>query len=125
MLEDDYASLRSAVDNFAKDLGIVLDIGKTHRFPLPIAATAHQQFLAAAAAGLGALDDAAVVKVYERLAGVDIAAAIRSADASSPVVFARWGVSPTDPLSTHMRQENSCSHFDDEFDVLAGGLPLR
>jgi 3-hydroxyisobutyrate dehydrogenase len=83
MFENDYASLRSAVDNFAKDLGIVLDIGKTHRFPLPIAAAAHQQFLAAAAAGFGQLDDAAVVKVYERLTGVDVAVAARSVDAST------------------------------------------
>ena len=89
MLEDDYASLRSAVDNFVKDLGIVLDIGRAHRFPLPMAATAHQQFLAAAAAGLGRLDDAAVVKVYERLAGVDVAAAARSAAAASANLFTR------------------------------------
>jgi len=89
MFEDDYATLRSAVDNFVKDLGIVLDIGKTHRFPLPIAATAHQQFLAAAAAGFGQFDDAAVVRVYERLAGVDVATAAKSADAASAVVFTR------------------------------------
>lgn len=71
MLERDFTP-RSAVDIFVKDLGLVLDTGRDLRFPLPIAATAHQQFLAAAAAGLGGEDDAAVVKVYERLAGIEV-----------------------------------------------------
>jgi 3-hydroxyisobutyrate dehydrogenase len=74
MLAADYTP-RSAVDIFVKDLGIVLDAGRALRFPLPVVAAAHQQFLAAAAAGLGRADDAAVVKVYERLAGIDVAAA--------------------------------------------------
>ena len=71
MLERDF-SPRSAVEIFVKDLGLVLDTGRTLRFPLPIAAAAHQQFLAAAAAGLGYEDDAAVVKVYEQLAGIEV-----------------------------------------------------
>jgi 3-hydroxyisobutyrate dehydrogenase len=87
MLEGDYTSSRSAVGNFVKDLGVVLEIGKMHRFPLPIAAAAHQQFLAAAAAGLGQLDDAAVVQVYERLAGIDVAAVARSASIADAAVL--------------------------------------
>jgi 3-hydroxyisobutyrate dehydrogenase len=71
ILARDFAPL-SAVEIFVKDLGIVLDTGRDLRFPLPIAATAHQQFLAAAAAGLGREDDSAVVKVYERLAGIEV-----------------------------------------------------
>lgn len=51
----------------------IFDAGRTLRFPLPIAAAAHQQFLAAAAAGWGGLDDSAVVKVYESLAGMSAA----------------------------------------------------
>lgn len=74
MLEGDYTPL-SAVDIFVKDLGIVLESGKSLKFPLPIASTALQMFLMAAAAGLGREDDAAVVKVYEQLAGIDVAAA--------------------------------------------------
>lgn len=65
----------SAVEIFVKDLGIVLDGGRNLRFPLPIAAAAHQQFLAAAAAGFGRIDDSAVVKVYEMLAGISVAEA--------------------------------------------------
>ena len=71
MLDDDYTP-RSAVDIFVKDLGLVLDAGRELRFPLPLAAAAHQLFLMAAAAGLGHEDDAAVVKVYERLAGISV-----------------------------------------------------
>jgi 3-hydroxyisobutyrate dehydrogenase len=89
MFENDYATLRSAVANFVKDLGIVLDIGKDYRFPLPIAAAAHQQFLAAAAAGFGQLDDAAVVRVDERLTAVDVAAAAKLADKPSATLVTR------------------------------------
>lgn len=71
MLSGDYTPL-SAVDVFVKDLGIVLETGKEIRFPLPLSATAHQLFLAAAAGGLGREDDAAVVKVFEQLAGISV-----------------------------------------------------
>lgn len=74
MLDGDYTP-RSAVDIFVKDLGLVLDAGRELRFPLPQAAAAHQLFLMAAAAGLGREDDAAVVKIFERLAGISVAAA--------------------------------------------------
>lgn len=65
MLDDDYTPL-SAVEIFVKDLALVLGTGHENRLPLPLAAAAHQLFLAAAGAGWGRLDDAAVVKVYEQ-----------------------------------------------------------
>jgi 3-hydroxyisobutyrate dehydrogenase len=71
MLARDFTPL-SAIEIFVKDLGIVLDAGRELRFPLPLAAAAHQQFLGAAAAGHGREDDSAVVKVYERLAGIEV-----------------------------------------------------
>lgn len=71
MLSGDYTPL-SAVEVFVKDLGIVLDAGQERRFPLPLSATAHQLFLAAAAAGLGREDDAAVVKVFEQIAHISV-----------------------------------------------------
>ncbi len=71
MVADD-GKVNSAVDIFVKDLGIVLDTGRSLRFPLPVAAAAHQQFLGAAAAGHGREDDSAVVKVYETLAGIEV-----------------------------------------------------
>ncbi|GBD44412.1 2-(hydroxymethyl)glutarate dehydrogenase [bacterium HR40] len=71
ILARDFTPL-SAVDIFVKDLGIVLDAGREWRFPLPLAAAAHQQYLAAAAMGLGRDDDSSVVRVYERLAGIEV-----------------------------------------------------
>lgn len=76
MLKED-PEVTSAVEIFVKDLGIVLDTGRELRFPLPLSAVAHQQFLAASAAGLGREDDSLVSRVYERLTGVDIPAAAR------------------------------------------------
>jgi putative dehydrogenase len=63
VLAGDYAPL-SAVDIFVKDLGLVLDTARASRFPLPLAATAHQMFMHASAAGHGREDDAAVIKIF-------------------------------------------------------------
>ncbi len=71
ILDGDYAPL-SAVDIFVKDLGIVLDAARKLRFPLPLAAQAHQLYLATSAAGHGGEDDAAVVKFYAALAGIEL-----------------------------------------------------
>jgi putative dehydrogenase len=60
----------SAVNIFVKDLGIVLDQARQLTFPLPMASAAHQLFLAAAAAGHGARDDAFVIRVWQALAGI-------------------------------------------------------
>lgn len=63
---------RSAIDIFVKDLGIVLDTGRALTLPLPLAAAAHQLFLAVSAAGYGARDDAFVIRFWQRLAGIDL-----------------------------------------------------
>ena len=63
ILAGDYTP-HSAVNIFIKDLGIVLDAGRQHAFPLPLTATAQQMYLSAAAAGHGAEDDAAVIKIF-------------------------------------------------------------
>jgi L-threonate 2-dehydrogenase len=63
VLDGDY-SPRSAVDIFVKDLGLVLDAARASRFPLPLAATAHQMFLHASSAGHGREDDSAVIKIF-------------------------------------------------------------
>ena len=55
-----------------KDLGIVLGTGQEMRFPLPLTAAAHQQFLAAAASGFGREDDSAVFKVFQKLSDIKI-----------------------------------------------------
>lgn len=73
ILAGDYTPL-SALDIFVKDLGIVLEAGKGLKFPLPLSAAAHQLFLMGSAAGLGGEDDSGVVRVYEKLTGIDVAA---------------------------------------------------
>jgi len=66
ILDGDYAS-RSAVDIFVKDLGIIQDMARAARFPVPIAAAALQMFLMTSGAGMGRDDDASVARVYARL----------------------------------------------------------
>ena len=78
ILDGDYTPL-SSVNIFVKDLGIVLDAARQLSFPLPLAAAAHQLYLATAAAGHGAEDDAAVIKFYASLAGIDLPAGADSA----------------------------------------------
>jgi 3-hydroxyisobutyrate dehydrogenase len=57
----------SAVDIFVKDLGIVLDAGRGEKAALPLAASAHQMFLAASGMGHGLRDDSQVVAAYRAL----------------------------------------------------------
>jgi 3-hydroxyisobutyrate dehydrogenase len=68
VLAGDYTPL-SAVDIFVKDLGLVLDTARARKFPLPLAATAHQMFMQASSAGHGREDDAAVIKIFP---GIDL-----------------------------------------------------
>jgi 3-hydroxyisobutyrate dehydrogenase len=79
MLDDDF-SPKSAVDIWVKDLALVLDTGRSLRMPLPMAAAAFQVVMMATAQGLGAIDDAAFVKVYEEFTGRKIVRNDRSRD---------------------------------------------
>jgi len=63
VLAADYTPL-SAVDIFVKDLGLVLDMARSSKFPLPLSATAHQMFMQASTAGFGREDDSAVIKIF-------------------------------------------------------------
>lgn len=74
ILAGDYTPL-SAVDIFVKDLDIVHQTGRELRLAMPLAASALQQFTAASGAGFGREDDAAVIKVYQRLSGIRLPAA--------------------------------------------------
>jgi 3-hydroxyisobutyrate dehydrogenase len=71
ILEGDYQP-RSAINIFTKDLGIVLDTARSENFPVPLAGSALQMFLMAAAAGMGNDDDASVARVYAQLAGLEL-----------------------------------------------------
>ena len=59
----------SAVDIFVKDLGIVLDMARASKFPLPLSSTAHQMFMQASTAGFAKEDDSAVIKIFP---GIDL-----------------------------------------------------
>ena len=63
VLAADYTPL-SAVDIFVKDLGIVLDMARATKFPLPLSSTAHQMFMQASSAGFAKEDDSAVIKIF-------------------------------------------------------------
>ncbi len=62
----------STVNIFIKDLGIVLNEGRALEFPMPLAGTAYQLFLAAAAAGQAEKGDTFVIRVWEALAGINL-----------------------------------------------------
>eukprot|EP01018_Ginkgo_biloba_P005636 Gb_23162 [translate_table: standard] len=55
-----------------RSLGIVLSEAKSLPFSLPLAAMSHQQFIHGSACGYGKEADAAVVKIWERTAGVSV-----------------------------------------------------
>ena len=67
VLAGDYTPL-SAVDIFVKDLGLVLDMARASKFPLPLSSTAHQMFMQASSAGHGREDDSAVIKIFPGIA---------------------------------------------------------
>lgn len=90
ILDGDYRP-RSAVDIFTKDLGIVLDIARTGKFPVPMASAALQLFLMTAAAGMGGDDDASVARLFARIADVPLpGAATPAVDASSSSGASGW-----------------------------------
>ena len=72
VLDNDYTP-RSAIEIFVKDLGIVEDMARAARFPVPIAAAALQMYLMTAAAGMGRDDDSSVARLYAQIAGIDLA----------------------------------------------------
>ncbi len=69
VLDGDYTP-HSAVSIFTKDLGIVSDIGRARKFPLPITAAALQLFIMTEAAGMGRDDDSSVARLLAQIAGL-------------------------------------------------------
>ena len=71
VLDGDYTP-RSAVEIFVKDLGIIQDMARTAKFPVPVSAAALQMFLMTAASGMGRDDDASVARMYARVTGTHL-----------------------------------------------------
>jgi len=61
ILAGDYRPL-SAVEIFVKDFGIIQDMARSARYPVPVAAAALQMYLATAGAGMGRDDDSSLAR---------------------------------------------------------------
>jgi 2-hydroxymethylglutarate dehydrogenase len=55
-----------------KDLGLAMNTGREDMVPLPMTSTAVQVFEAARAEGFGKEDISSVIKVWEKLAGIEV-----------------------------------------------------
>jgi 3-hydroxyisobutyrate dehydrogenase/putative dehydrogenase len=55
--------VRSALDIFVKDMGLVTDAARAASYPAPLAGAAEQLYLAGRRAGLGRRDDSSVIEV--------------------------------------------------------------
>ncbi|MFC4170971.1 L-threonate dehydrogenase [Microvirga sp. GCM10011540] len=71
VLDGDYTP-HSAVDIFVKDLGIIQDMARAAKFPVPVSAAALQMFLMTSAAGMGRDDDASVARLYAQVTGTKL-----------------------------------------------------
>jgi 3-hydroxyisobutyrate dehydrogenase/2-hydroxy-3-oxopropionate reductase len=71
VIEADYTP-RSTINIWPKDLGIVTDIAAGANLPLPLTEAALAQYRAAAEAGLGQEDDAAITKLVASRAGLKL-----------------------------------------------------
>jgi 3-hydroxyisobutyrate dehydrogenase len=63
MLAEGQVEVRSALQIFVKDMGMVVAAARDRQFPSPMAAAAEQLYLAGAEAGLGGNDDSALIEV--------------------------------------------------------------
>jgi 3-hydroxyisobutyrate dehydrogenase/putative dehydrogenase len=61
--------VKSALDIFVKDMGLVLDAARENSYPAPLASAAEQLYLAGRRAGLGRRDDSTVIDVLRGSAG--------------------------------------------------------
>jgi 3-hydroxyisobutyrate dehydrogenase/putative dehydrogenase len=55
--------VKSALDIFVKDMGLVLDAARENSYPAPLASAAEQLYLAGRRAGLGRRDDSSIIEV--------------------------------------------------------------
>jgi 3-hydroxyisobutyrate dehydrogenase-like beta-hydroxyacid dehydrogenase len=72
MLDAEFEPVRSALDIFVKDMGLVVGAAKARKLPTPLAAAAEQLYLTGAAEGLGRRDDSSLITLYERWVGKSV-----------------------------------------------------
>ncbi|MGQ4495508.1 NAD(P)-dependent oxidoreductase [Dermabacteraceae bacterium P13101] len=61
--DEESGEVKSRLDIFVKDMGIVTDAAKSVGLAVPVAAAAQQEYLIGVAQGMGALDDSSVIRV--------------------------------------------------------------
>ncbi len=71
MLSEEFTPPKSALSILVKDLGFVMDTANTLNHPLVMGGAAHQLFKMASAAGFNNLDDAVLIRLARKLAGMD------------------------------------------------------
>lgn len=64
MVSGEFDDVRSALDIFVKDMGLVTAEAAGLGAPVPLAEAARRQFVAGSSAGLGRRDDSSVIEVY-------------------------------------------------------------
>ena len=69
MVDGAFDDVRSALDIFVKDMGLVTDAARASAYPAPLASAVEQLFVAGRRAGLGRLDDSSVIEVLRGRAG--------------------------------------------------------
>lgn len=63
MVEGAFGEVKSALDIFVKDMGLVTDAARAASYPSPLASAAEQLYVAGHRAGLGRLDDSSLIKL--------------------------------------------------------------
>jgi 3-hydroxyisobutyrate dehydrogenase-like beta-hydroxyacid dehydrogenase len=71
MVDRDF-TCRGELDILLKDLTFIMDMGRSLKIPLVLSAVAKEIFQMANCLGYGKEDDAAIVKVIEKIAGVEV-----------------------------------------------------
>lgn len=63
MVDNPNNDIRSTIDIFVKDMGLVTDAARAKAYPTPLASAAEQLYLAGRRAGLGRADDSTVIQI--------------------------------------------------------------
>ena len=63
MIDNPNNEVRSAIDIFVKDMGLVTAAARANSYPAPLASAAEQLYLAGRRAGLGRADDSSLIQV--------------------------------------------------------------
>jgi 3-hydroxyisobutyrate dehydrogenase-like beta-hydroxyacid dehydrogenase len=71
MVDRDF-TCRGELDILLKDLTFIMDMGRSLKIPLVLSAVAKEIFQMANCLGYGKEDDAAIVKVIEKIAGMEV-----------------------------------------------------